>query len=245
MAGSQGRSRRRAVPAWVAAALLVAGCTSAQVANGRPSPLPRQPGCAIRADLNALCILILGDSIGVGVPVEGDDRWWIRLRNGLAKDLPGRAVEIDNWAVSGSRVDVLESAARDQPDLITYDIAIVIEGVNDLNDVTVDEWRPHYAAAIAALEAKGLIAILATPPPDFANATFGTRYDGTAAAIRDLAASGSRPLLDLAARWRSDGAERAATYYVDFIHQGVAGQKVMAAMAREVVLDALKTRPGG
>jgi lysophospholipase L1-like esterase len=240
---SLGTARRpAAVTALVAALVFMGGCSRAPAPNERPSPLPHQPGCAVAARPGSVCIVVLGDSIGVGVPVEGDDRWWIRLRDALARDLPGRDVEIDNWAVSGSRVDVLESAARDQPDLVTYDIAIVIEGVNDLNDVSVDNWRPRYASAIAALEAKGLIAILATPPPSFENGSFGTRYDATASAIRELAASGSRPLFDIAARWRRDGATLAASYYVDSVHQSTAGQALMASMARDIVLEALKKR---
>lgn len=231
--------------ALVAALVFLGGCSSAPASNGRPSALPPQPGCAVAAHPDSVCIVVLGDSIGVGIPVEGDDRWWIRLRDALAADLPGRDVVIDNWAVSGSRVDVLESAARDQPDLGTYDIAIVIEGVNDLNDVSVDDWRPHYASAITALEAKGLVAILATPPPILENGAFGTRYDGTASAIRELAAAGSRPLFDIAARWRSDGATVAASYYVDTVHQSAAGQALMASMARDVVLAALKRGPSG
>ena len=241
MTGSGGAARRpSALTALVAASVFLGGCSSPPVSNGRPSPLPPQPGCAVATHPNSVCIVVLGDSIGVGVPVEGDDRWWIRLRNALATDLPGRDVEIDNWAVSGSRVDVLESAARDQPDLATYDVAIVIEGVNDLNDVSVVDWRPHYASAITALEAKGLIAILGTPPPSFENGAFGTRYDATASAIREVAASGSRPLFDIAARWRRDGATVAASYYVDFVHQSAAGQALMASMARDIVLAALK-----
>src|SRR4051812_7400935 len=244
--GSPRASRRRsALKACIAALVLVSACSNQPVANPRPSPLPAQPGCAVAAHPDSVCILVLGDSIGVGVPVEGDERWWVRLRGALASELPGRDVEIDNWAVSGSRVDVLESAARDQPNLGSYDIAVVIEGVNDLNDVSVAEWRPHYAAAIAALESKGLTAILATPPPELQGATFGTRYDETAAAIREVAASGSRRLLDIAARWRRDGATIAASYYVDTVHQAVAGQKLMASLAHDVVLDALRQRQTG
>ena len=235
----------RARPAWLVTLLVISACASpAPTPNGRPSPLPPQPGCAAAGDVDSLCIVVLGDSIGVGVPVGGDERWWIRLRDALARNLPGRRVEIDNWAVSGSRVDVLESAARDQPNLAGFDIAIVIEGVNDLNDVTVEEWQPHYAAAIAGLEARGLTVIVATPPPSFENGTFGPRYDATAAAIRALAGTGPRFLMDIAARWRADGPATAAAYYVDFVHQSAAGQAAMASLARDVVLDALRRRSG-
>jgi len=149
-----------------------------------PTPLPPQSGCATASTAGSLCIVILGDSIGQGVPVTGDDRWWIRLQRLLATALPGRTVTIDNWAVSGSQVGVLESAPRDQPEIGTYDIAIIIEGVNDVGTTAVPTWRPHYEAAVAGLEAKGVIPVLTTPPPEFHDGTFGDRYDATAAAIQ-------------------------------------------------------------
>lgn len=203
-----------------------------------PTSLPPQSGCATAATPGSLCIVILGDSIGQGVPLTGDDRWWVRLQHLLATALPGRTVTIDNWAVSGSHVEVLESAARDQPEIGTYDVAIIIEGVNDVGTLSVDVWQPRYEAAVAALEARGVIPIVTTPPPSFENGAFGTRHDATAAAIRALAASGRRFVLDLATRWRADGPTLAGTYYADSIHQSQAGQVLMSTMARDVVLAA-------
>jgi hypothetical protein len=237
MSGGVTEAIRRSL---LVAMLLAGACTSAQpTGNARPTPVPRQAGCAVASAPGSLCILILGDSLGAGDPLTGDDRWWVRLQRALEPNLSGRPIAIDSWAVAASRIDLLESAARDQPELGTYDIAIVIEGVNDLFDMSVEEWRPRYQATIAALEAKGLTVVVATPPPNFENGTFGTLYDATAAMIREMAVAGRRPLLDIAARWRLAGAARAGTYYADPIHQGPAGQELMASMARDAVLEAL------
>ena len=43
-------------------------------------------------------------------------------------------------------------------------------------------------------------------------------------------------LLDIAQRWHADGAAIASAYYSDLIHQGPAGQAVMAELAGGVVL---------
>ena len=238
-----GAHRRPVLGIALAAGMIAGACASAVPSApsvpAPPTPLPRQAGCtAARSASEHLCIVILGDSIAQGVPVVGDDRWWPRLRALLQAALPGRTIEIDDWAVSGSKIDVLESAARDQPDVGTFDLAIVIEGVNDEVSLPVDAWRPRYEAAVANLEAKGLIVVVTTPPPAFVDGAFGTRYDGFAAAIRQVA-GGKRPLLDIAARWRVDGPTLAATYYVDAVHQALPGQILMATMARDVVLEAI------
>ena len=86
----------------------------------------------------------------------------------------------------------------------------------------IPTWTTRYEAAIAELEAKGVTPIVATPPPSFENGAFTTRYDAVAAAVREVAGRG-RPILDIAARWRADGAAVAATYYVDTVHQSEAG----------------------
>ena len=203
-----------------------------------PTPKPLQPGCVAAGEPNALCIIVLGDSIAVGVTVDVEERWWRQLRRHLEADLPGRVIAIDNWAIPGSQVAVLESAARDQPAIATYDIAIVIEGVNDEHVMSADAWRPRYEAAIATLEAKGLTVIVAAPPPDFENGAFGTRYDAVAEAVREVASRG-RPLLDIAGRWHVDGPAVAGTYYSDRIHQSLPGQQLMAAMARVLVVATL------
>jgi lysophospholipase L1-like esterase len=231
--------RHHVLGALIAATLLLGSCATSQPsAFPSPKPLPTQHGCTTMRSADSLCILVLGDSLGVGAPLNGDDRWWMRLRPLLEARLPGRSISIDNWAVSGSHVDVLESAARDQPELGTYDVAIVIEGVNDVFVMPVDAWRPRYEAAITQLEARGLTVVITAPPPLFENGAFGNLFDATAEVVRTLAA-GQRPLLDIAARWHADGAPLAATYYVDWIHQGSAGQALMATMARDVVLKAI------
>jgi len=230
-------------------AWLLWGCSASSsapasaVVQGPPTAPPPQPACAAHSDPDAsasahLCIVVLGDSIAAGVPVQGDDRWWVRMGVALTAALPGRHVVVDDWAVSGSRVDVLEAIARDQSALDTYDIAIVIEGVNDQAVSTIADWQPRYDAAVAAIARRGPMVIVTTPPPGFEDGAFITRYDATAAAIREVAGD-HRPLLDLATRWRADGPTVAAAYYVDIIHQSAAGQAVMAEMAGKVVLDAL------
>jgi lysophospholipase L1-like esterase len=222
----------------VLGAILGSGCGEAARSQYLPpTPLPRQAGCAA-GGAGSLCIVILGDSIAEGTPLTGGDRWWVQLGAMLCTALPDRRVVVDSWAVPASRVDVLESAARDQPALTSYDLAIIIEGVNDEAVLPIEAWRPRYEAAIAAIEAAGLIVVVATPPPSFYNGAFATRYDPLAIAIRAVAA-GNRPIVDIAARWHADGAAVAATYYSDPIHQNAVGQHLIAQLARNVVLDAI------
>ncbi len=225
----------------ISTASLVAACSPpAAAVDPGPTPIPRQDGCSAPS-ADALCVLIVGDSLAYGAPLTGANRWGPQLRELLRSALPDRRVEVDNWGVSGAQIHVLESAARDQPALGSYDVAIVIEGVNDAHLLTIDVWRERYEAAIESLEASGLVVIVTTPPPRFERGAFDPRYDGVAAAVREVAGPG-RPLLDLASRWRADGAARAAAYYDDAIHPGVDGQKLMAKMARDAVLAALGTR---
>jgi lysophospholipase L1-like esterase len=229
----------RRLIAWALVGATLVGCTGG---TSSPSPLQtplrQEPDCQAAREPTALCIVILGDSIASGVPLNGDDRWWVQLGSLLSAALPDRRVVVESWAVPGSRVDLLESVAHDQPALDSYDLAIVIEGVNDEVALPLDVWRLRYEAAIAAIERSGLVVVLGTPPPSFENGAFATRYDPTAAALREIAA-GRRPLLDIAARWHADGAVVAAAYYADLIHQGAIGQQLMAEMARDVVLGAV------
>jgi lysophospholipase L1-like esterase len=219
----------------IAVAILASACTVSQRAT---SPAPTHADCAAAATAGSLCIVVLGDSIGVGVPLTGDDRWWPQLRRLLEAALPGRSVVVDNWAVSGSQIDLLEAVAHD-PALASYDVSIVFEGVNDVQvDLPIAAWQPRYEAAIAAIEAGGSTVILATPPPQVSGEAFDPRFDALADAIRSLARS-DRPTLDLAARWRADGAIAATSYYDDHVHQSAAGQARMATLARDVVLEAI------
>jgi lysophospholipase L1-like esterase len=231
-----GRLRRIAT---ILVGVVLVGCAAAPSGPVLlPTPLPHQPECQVATEARPLCIVVLGDSIASGVPLSGEARWWVRLGSLLSAALPDRRVVVDSWAVPGSRVDVLESAARDQPALDSYDVAIVIEGVNDEIALPIVAWRSRYEAAIEAIERRGLVVIVGTPPPSFENGAFATRYEPTVAAVREVAA-GRRPLLDIAARWHADGAPAAATYYSDLIHQSAVGQRLMAEMAREVVLEAI------
>jgi lysophospholipase L1-like esterase len=224
---------------------LMSGCASfspsSAAAPASPTARPSHTGCVDPAAGDAVCIVIVGDSLGVGAPLTGADRWWIRLQGALDAAVPGKRVRIDNWAVSGSQIDLLEWFAEDRASLSTYDIAIVIEGVNDARvSMPVEAWRPRYHRAVAAIAASGPSVVLMTPPPVFAGGQFGPSYDATIGAIRAVAGDG--PLIDLAARWREDGTTRAAAYYVDEIHQSAAGQAVMAQLALPVVLAAIESR---
>jgi lysophospholipase L1-like esterase len=221
---------------------LLAGCTQpASTPVPPPTPLPPQSACADHQLEATVCILILGDSIAEGVPLSGDERWWARMSRLVGAELPGRTIRVSSWAVPGSRVDVLAAAANTQSAITTYDIAIVIEGVNDEAWMPLAEWRSRYQAAIETLEAKGLTVLLGTPPPSFENGAFASRYDPTAAAIREVAGN-RRPLVDIAARWKRDGPATASSYYSDLIHQGPAGQQLMAELATPIVLEAIGDR---
>ena len=187
-----------------------------------------------------MCVVVLGDSIAYGTPLEGVERWPSRLERLLVAALPGRAVAVSNWGVPGSRVDVLAAAATAQPALDTFDVAIVIEGVNDAAWSPLETWRSAYEAAIEAMERRGLTVIIGTPPPTLEAGVFTSRYEPTTAALRDVAGA-VRPRLDIDARWRRDGATTAAAYYTDLIHQSAAGQQLMAELGRDIVLELLET----
>ena len=237
------RRRRAGAAIAIAVAWLVttlAGCALAATAptpspTPLPSALPAQPACPDAETPGSLCIVVLGDSIAYGQPLEGDERWPSRLERLLEARFPGRAVTVANWAVPGSRVDVLASAATGQTSLSTFDIAIVIEGVNDSAWTDLDVWRSDYARAIAALERRGLKVVIGTPPPTLENGAFTERYNTTIDGLREVAGT-ARPLLDIAARWHADGPVKAAAYYLDLIHQSATGQALMAEMARDVVV---------
>ena len=229
-----------------AAAVLIglAGCSLGSTAPAPasatplPTPIPAQPPCPDDETTGSLCVVVLGDSIAYGTPLEGEERWPSRLERLLEADHPGRSVTVANWAVPGSRVDVL-IAATTQQSISTFDVAIVIEGVNDAAWTPLEVWRASYQTAISALERRRLKVVIGTPPPTLVDGQFTSRYDPTTNALRAIAGS-TRPLLDIDARWRSDGATKAAPYYSDLIHQAAPGQVLMAEMARDVLrpLDA-------
>ena len=184
-------------------------------------------------------MLILGDSIAFGTPLGADDRWDRRLADLLAAELPERRIDVDNWAVPGARVDLLEAALQHADALASFDVVVVIEGVNDIGPMSVDAWTPRYRAAIAGIEAIGPTVIVGTPPPTFEDGEFKTRYDGVAAAIRMLGRA-DRPVLDIAGHWREQGPKVASAYYADLIHQSAIGQAAMAEVALPLVLSALE-----
>jgi lysophospholipase L1-like esterase len=229
----------------VIALLAMAGALSActDMLFPPPSPVPEQPACR-ETSSDAVCVIVLGDSIGAGVPLDGDARWWVRLEDGLRAALPGVPVSVENWAVGRGRIDVLESAATDQPGLGSFDVAIIIEGVNDVEHTSLDEWIRRYAGAVESIESRGVRVVMATPPPNFEDGRLGTRHDAIDEAVRGLATT-TRPVLDIAGRFRADGDQAAATYYADNLHQGQAGQQVIADMALEVVLGVLQRPSGG
>lgn len=211
------------------------------IAYPLPTPLPAQPACPLASASDPLCIIILGDSTAAGIPLAGDDRWWRRMEAALAAGLPDRQVAVANWAVPRGRVDVLESAAEDQPALESFDIAIILEGVNDVDHTPIDEWARRYQASVEQIEARGLEVIIAAPPANFENGTQEHRHDEVDDAVRAMAKP-DRPLLDIAARFRADGDEAAASYYADNLHQADGGQQVIAEMATGIVLGLQGTR---
>lgn len=226
---------------WLLALGAVAGCSNSP-ADGGPTPLPAQPGCSADRSSQPLCIVVLGDSLAVGVPVAGADRWWERLGTLLRAARPDLDVVIDNWALSGARVDVLEAVAAGQPELGSYDLAIVIEGVNDEPFLSNEDWLARYEGAIAGIERRGVNVILATPPPSFEEGRFQTRYDRVADGVRQVAQRG-RALIDIAAQWRAVGPSVAADYYADLIHQSTVGQRQIAELALGVVVHEIDGHP--
>jgi lysophospholipase L1-like esterase len=229
----------RSAAAFVATVLglAAAACAAQDAGYPPPTPLPAQPSCAVSSEPAPLCVLVLGDSTAAGVPLTGSARWWERLDRRLVAALPDRQVEVDSWAVPSSRIDVLESAATTQAGLDSYDVAIILEGVNDVGHTGTDEWASRYERAVEALESRGLRVILTTPIPNFEAGAIQTRHDAIDDAVRRLERP-DRPVLDVAARFRAAGRD-AATYYSDNLHQSVAGQAVIAEMAERAVTGLL------
>ena len=220
---------------WVlSVAILVAIGVGSVMAYGRTSAVVASRCGPSTSDPHPLRILILGDSIAAGSPLSAPDRWSDRMEATLQVANPGRCVEARNVAVGGTMVDFLEASVA-QPDLDTFDIAIVFEGVNDLGYVPFDEWRTRYEAAVGRLEAHGLRVVVGTPPPTIVDGSFEHKLDGLAAAESSIACDHGRPLLDVERHWREIGAKVAASYYVDAIHQGGLGQMVMSDMAARLI----------
>ncbi len=213
-------------------ALTVAIACTAKSGSPMPSPPPCDPPAAARVVLN---ILVLGDSIAAGDPLTGKDRWSATLERLLAAALLERVVHVCNAAVGGSRIDFLESSIAGRSDLGSYDVALVIEGVNDDGFTPLDEWARRYGAAVAKLEAGGLVVVIGTAPPTLVQGRFTDRYQPIAEELRRIAAVEGRVLLDVDGHWRDLGPEEAGPFYSDLIHQGPAGQAVIAEMAASLI----------
>jgi hypothetical protein len=91
------------------------------------------------------------------------DHWPARLEALLREDFPGRDVMVSNRAQGGSQVHLLESRVAELP-LGSYDVAIVITGLNDTTVRPLDAWSPRYTAAIEQLKDAGLIVVIGTAP---------------------------------------------------------------------------------
>jgi lysophospholipase L1-like esterase len=216
--------------------LIIPVLSVASGCNSGASPSPCEPPSD---EAGALRILVLGDSIAEGQPLAGTDRWSERLAGILRAALPDRVVEVRNAARNGSRVDYLESSIVAQEDLASFTVAIVIEGVNDLGVTQLAEWAPRYERAVETLEAKGLAVIIGTAPPLLDDGRFSDTYDRIAATLRSIASEHDGRLLDIERLWRERGAEAAAAFYADRIHQSAAGQAVMADLAAGLILELL------
>jgi lysophospholipase L1-like esterase len=226
----------RGIAVLIVAALAVATACATRSPSPSPSPIQSPPPCDSPAvGPGGLNILVLGDSIAAGDPLKGDDRWSATLQRLLAAALPQRVVYVCNAAVGGSRIDFLESSIAGRSDLGGYQVGLVIEGVNDDGFTPLEEWARRYAAAVAVLEAKGLAVVIGTSPPTIVDGRFTDRYQPIADALRRIAADEGRLLLDIERHWRGLGAEAAGPLYSDLIHQGPAGQAVMAEMAASLI----------
>lgn len=209
---------------------LASSCAIAATAPPEASSTPAP--CPVASSDPATCILVLGDSIASGEGAAGPDRWPARLEAALRQDLPGRNIIVSNWAQAGSQVDLLETRVAELP-LESYEVAIVITGLNDTAVRSVDAWAPRYSAAIDKLEDAGLTVVFGTAPPAFEGGVFTDTYASVAEELRDIA--GTRPMLDLERHWRELGVGRAGDYYVDHIHQNAAGQALIAEQARSIL----------
>ena len=143
---------------------------------------------------------------------------------------------VSNWAQAGSQIDLLESRVAELP-LGSYDVAIVITGLNDTSVRPLAAWSPRYQAAIEQLEDAGLTVVIGTAPPALEGGVLTDRFAAVADELRAIA--GTRPMLDLENDWRALGVDTAAGYYHDELHQNAAGQAAIAERARAVLTPIL------
>jgi lysophospholipase L1-like esterase len=206
-----------------------AGCTSG---GAQPTVVPSHCGAS-----DPLTILVLGDSIAAGHPLQAPDRWSDVLERTLRVAQPARAIEVRNAARNAAKVDALESSIAAEPDLSRFGIAIVIEGVNDVGITPLDDWAGRYRTAVETLEARGVTVVVGTAPPAFAPGEFFDTYDRVATTLRTIAEERGRPILDIDRDWRDLGPAAVEGFYVDIIHQNVAGQAVIADLAGSLLLQ--------
>jgi lysophospholipase L1-like esterase len=206
-----------------------AGCTSGGI---QPTVVPSHCGAS-----DPLTILVLGDSIAAGHPLQAPDRWSDVLERTLRLVQPSRVVEIRNLAKNATRVDFLASSIAAEPDLSKYRVAIVIEGVNDVGVTPLDDWARRYRTAVESLEASGVTVVVGTAPPAFAPGEFFDTYDQVATTLRTIAHERGRPLFDIDRQWSDLGPQAVEDFYADIIHQDAAGQITMADLAAPLVLS--------
>ena len=219
----------------VLALAMVASCAPASTPTAVPSATPAP--CLAASGDTTTCILVLGDSIAAGEGAAGFDRWPGRLQTLLRSDFPERDIVVSNWAQEASQVDLLETRVDELP-LEAYEVAIVISGVNDTAARRIDEWAPRYTAAIEELEGAGVTVVIGTAPPTLEGGVFTDRFERVAEELRVIA--GERRMLDIDQAWHDLGVGTAKSYYVDVLHPNVAGQAVIADMARAVVAEILE-----
>jgi lysophospholipase L1-like esterase len=222
---------------WLGSIVLVVFVIICVIGSGGLTGMAAATTCHGASDATpALRIVVLGDSIAAGWPLDPPDRWSDTIQTTLQAARPERCVEVRNVAMVGSRIGYLESSIAAQADLATFQVAIIFEGVNDGGITAIDEWERRYAVAVQALEARGLTVIVATAPPLFVNNEFEGTFDELAAAQRSIAGRSDQPILDIERDWRDRGSEEAAGYYVDIIHPNAAGQAAIAAVAARLIL---------
>ena len=211
---------------------IISGCT-----DSGPGAATAQSACRSTSDHDAFRVLVLGDSIAAGYPLVQPNRWSDKLEQGLRQELPDFDVELRNDARSATQIDFLESSVAAHKDLWKYQVAIVIEGVNDVGVIPHAEWVRRYRTVIETIEAGGPAVIIGTPPPILAGGRFHSDGDRVAESLRRIAAQSDRLVLDIALLWRDLGAGAAAKLYADTIHPNLEGQTRIADLALRIALS--------
>ena len=229
MTPARGRGARRPKVASLACALIAVCASLADC--GRPTAPANE---CDQAHGDATEVVALGDSIAAGTYLSAPDRWTDQLEQILDSRLPKKGLTVTNRGAAGAEVDGLEAAVG-RTDIRDFDVAIVIEGVNDVGKTSIEDWAARYEQSVISLEAIGLEVVVGTAPPALRDGQFLDTYNETAARLRAIAGS-KRTLLDIDARWRSLGAATVSGYYADLLHQTKSGQTAQAQLAADVLL---------